>query len=893
MLMSHAPLPALLRRALISTTVTALASGCGGDSPQEPPARATALLPVEAPPRSGMAGTPLAQPLVVRVTDQNGRPFPNVTVTFAVTLGGGSVTPSSATTDAEGTARTALTLGAAVGLNVVTATALRDGTPLLGSPLSLTATGDDGLIITGQASVARGSLYAFNVFGNLTGMMGATTSRVDMSTGDEPLAEVPADRYVVQLRSSTTGLPATSTVGAWRSPRTVQQAVQELKDVIAPLARSGIVEVLDVSPVLGAMRVRVTDPAGIAHGVQLLTEQDDVLSVTREAVGRIDDYAAAPMVPSSKLAAAIGSPMSQQLPTQLLPNDPLLAPQLWAFALIEAPRAWSVQRGSPNVLVAVIDNGARFDHPAIGAVYTNDGYNFMSALRLPAASRTICGGGTIDNLDTVVDTTFSGYRPNPTQPDDYRQQASGCWTRSTSGGHGLHVAGTIGAVGGDSIGTTGVAHRVRIRPVRVCGVTPACGTDFDLAQGILYAAGLPASDGRGGTLPVVPRANIANMSLGGYPDTPVLRGAVEAATAAGMLLVASAGNSPTAANFLPAAYPDVISVSALGPDGALTDFTTIGSTIDLSAPGGSFRFGVASGGVASTTFDFVSRVPNYAYYTGTSMAAPHVTGVAALVQAQNPSFTARQVRARLEQTATDMGAPGRDNTYGFGLVNARAAITGAMPTTSTIIKLMNAATGDSVATATATPDGSYRFARLNAQWQYSVLAGQDEDGDRRPGLPGRRFGWHGGARPADVTLAAGQGPAITAVQIGLPIESEPNNDAATAQPLYLNTWMTGAVSPLDVGDIYRVRIPRSGSYVIETQGIVGSCGYGLELDTVLDLLDNLAATITQTNDDALFPGSQFCSRITRTLEAGTVFFRVRGFSVASQGQYRVTVRQAP
>ncbi|MCU0634265.1 MAG: S8 family serine peptidase [Gemmatimonadaceae bacterium] len=827
------------------------------------------------------------------MTDQNGQPFPNVTVTFAVTAGGGSLTPATATTDAQGTARTTLTLGPSVGVNTITASALRDGTPLIGSPLSLSATADDGAIIAGQVSIARGSLLGFSTFGSGAGTGALTVRGMTMGATDElPLAEVPADRYVVHVRRDAVALPGVQEVSAWQSRATVRDAVAELTSVMAPFARDGVAEIIDVSPVLGAMRVRITDPAGIAHGVQQLAASDDVLAVTREVVGRIDDYATAP-IESSKFGAVIGGGMSQVLPTQTLPNDPLLPAQFWPLAMIEAPRAWRVQQGSLSVVVAVIDNGARFDHPAMAGVYTNDGYNFMSGLRLNVNARAICGGGTLDNLDTVRDTTFTGYRADPTQLDDYTQSTAGCWQRSTGGGHGLHVAGTIGALGGDSVGTTGVAQRVRIRPVRACGVTPACGTDFDLAQAILYAAGLPASDGRGGTVPVVPRAAVANMSLGGYADTPVLREAITAASATGILLIASAGNAPTAANFLPAAYPTVVSVAALGPDGNLTDYTTIGTTIDLASPGGTFRFGVGSTGIASTTYNFVARAANYTYYSGTSMAAPHVTGVAALIAAQNPSFTATQIRARLEQTATDMGAPGRDNVYGFGLVNARAALTGSMPSTATVVKLLNASTGDSVAAVVAGADGAYRFARLTPGWIYSVISGQDEENDRRAGLPGRRFGWHGGARPTDVTIAAGQAPVAASFQVGLPVEAEPNNEAATANPIFLNAWAAGSIGPLDPADFYRVRVPRSGSYVIETFGIGGSCGYGLELDTVLDATDALGANVLATNDDTVFPGSQFCSRVTRTAEAGaTIVFRVRGFSQVSAGQYRVTVRPA-
>src|SRR5207248_7447199 len=136
--------------------------------------------------------------------------------------------------------------------------------------------------------------------------------------------------------------------------------------------------------------------------------------------------------------------------------------------------------------------------------------------------------------------------------------------------------------------------------------------------GVLYAAGLPAAGADGTPVSTSPAARVINMSLGGTSDNAALRNAIAAATNAGSLIVASAGNSATNQPSYPAAYPQVLSVAAVGPDIQLTTYTNVGSNVSLSAPGGDFRSAGGFGGVLSTTYNYVTKTPNYAFYTGTS-----------------------------------------------------------------------------------------------------------------------------------------------------------------------------------------------------------------------------------------------------------------------------------
>ncbi|MFI5310869.1 MAG: hypothetical protein ACHQQ3_06520, partial [Gemmatimonadales bacterium] len=232
-----------------------------------------------------------------------------------------------------------------------------------------------------------------------------------------------------------------------------------------------------------------------------------------------------------------------------------------------------------------------------------------------------------------------------------------------------------------------------------------------------------------------------------------------------------------------------------------------------------------------------------------------------------------------------------DDRYGFGLVNAYNAVTNTTgPTRAAYVRIVNAVTGDAVRTVAVRSDGSYAAAKLDPG-SYYVVGGEDESADQVIGMPGRRFGWFGPAgSPTAVSVAANQNASVS-FSIGTPLEAKPHNTIALANRLVMNGYMIGQVTTSDPTAIFTVQIARAGTYYFETGGLLGTCGYGIELDTILSLLDANGATLA-TNDDTVFPGSIHCSQITSTLPAGTVYLRVTGFA-GTTGQYRVWVRDQP
>jgi serine protease len=258
-------------------------------------------------------------------------------------------------------------------------------------------------------------------------------------------------------------------------------------------------------------------------------------------------------------------------------------------------------------------------------------------------------------------------------------------------GHGTHVAGTIGQLSNNGMGVAGMASNVRIMPVKVIDTewdfifdSPFIGTDDTVARGIRYAA----DNG----------AKVINLSLGRDGDpAPAIRSAVEYAVSHGAFVVVAGGNDALEGNS-PERYADfapqidgMVSVAATGPDRRRSVYSTIGSYIELAAPGGDFSRGGALGGILQQTLDLdlvetwagpVSRyaAPRfdafaYFYFEGSSMATAHVSGLAALLASQGITDP-KAIEAILKQSATDLGASGRDDEYGYGLVNARAALRG-------------------------------------------------------------------------------------------------------------------------------------------------------------------------------------------------------------------------
>lgn len=334
----------------------------------------------------------------------------------------------------------------------------------------------------------------------------------------------------------------------------------------------------------------------------------------------------------------------------LAPNDPLYGLQ-WHYPLVNLPLAWDLTTGSSGVVTAVIDTGILSQHPDLQGRLVA-GYDFISS---PSIAR--------DN---------NGIDSNPEDPGDL---AYG----STSSFHGSHVAGTIGAASNNGTGVAGVDWNGKIMPVRVLGV--GGGTMYDVLQGVRFAARLPNDSG---TLPPQ-RADVMNLSLGGGGFSQSAQDVFTAARGAGVIIVAAAGNNGTSTPQYPASYAGVVSVSAVDTLKSLAPYSSFGSAVDVAAPGGDRsrdRNGDGYGDGVLSTLGNDSTLPLqyvYQFLDGTSMAAPHVAGIVALMKAAASGMTPDQFDTLLAggTITEDRGAAGRDDLYGFGLIDARKAVVAA------------------------------------------------------------------------------------------------------------------------------------------------------------------------------------------------------------------------
>jgi subtilisin family serine protease len=283
----------------------------------------------------------------------------------------------------------------------------------------------------------------------------------------------------------------------------------------------------------------------------------------------------------------------------------------WNLDLIQSDAAHAVSTGA-GAVVAVVDSGAKFDHPDL-AGHVGQGHDFVQ---------------------------------NDATPQD-------------GNGHGTHVSGIIGAASGNGIGVESVAPGATLMPVRVLGDDGGGSTDT-VAKGVDYAR--------------THGADVINLSLGS--DVPLVGAmggdafdaAVHRALAAGIVVVAASGNNGVPLCEQPAAGDGLLCVGAVDKRRQRSFFSSFGSGLGLVAPGGSGT-GVPGEDVLSTY-----KGSGYEELAGTSQAAPHVAGVAALLVARG--LRGQAAVKRILATATDLGAPGNDPEYGAGLVNARAAVAG-------------------------------------------------------------------------------------------------------------------------------------------------------------------------------------------------------------------------
>jgi serine protease len=314
-----------------------------------------------------------------------------------------------------------------------------------------------------------------------------------------------------------------------------------------------------------------------------------------------------------------------------VPDDKLYSYQ-WNFANavtggIHMDEAWTIEEGDPNVIVAVVDTGVAYE-------------NYGGYTQAPDLAET----RFVPGYDFVHDNNH----PN----DD--------------NGHGTHVTGTIAQSTNNGIGVAGVAFRCSIMPVKVMD-RDGLGDVFTVSQGILFA--------------VNHGARVINLSFGSPQPSTTLRNAVQTAYQKDVTVVAAAGNDGTRGNppSYPAAYTSYcIAVGAVRYDLSRARYSTKGSYISVVAPGGDVTVDQnADGypdGILQQTFDDDPSVFAYWFFQGTSMASPHVAGLAALL-ASHGVTSPDQIRKAIETTARDLGPEGWDPEYGWGMIDAHAALT--------------------------------------------------------------------------------------------------------------------------------------------------------------------------------------------------------------------------
>jgi len=350
------------------------------------------------------------------------------------------------------------------------------------------------------------------------------------------------------------------------------------------------------------------------------------------------------------------------------PNDPRY-PEQWHYFTngtgpgqspggINLPKAWDVSTGSSAVVVAVIDTGILPNHPdTMGSPNVVPGYDMISDAFIGND-----GGGRDNDPTDPGDAVAAGecYPGSPALPDSW---------------HGTHVAGTIGAgQTNNGVGVAGINWNVKVQAVRVLG--KCGGTTADINDGIRWAAGL--------SVPGVPAnptpAKVINMSLGTPPGNPCsmspsTQSAINDAVAMGTTVVVAAGNDATdASQVFPASCNNVITVAASDFRGYLaTRYSNYGSTVEIMAPGGDVRRDDNGDNRPDGVLSLVHpNAGTYAYYNGTSMAAPHVAGVAALMLAQQPALLPSQVLANLQANALPRTAAQCPQPCGAGLLSAVA-----------------------------------------------------------------------------------------------------------------------------------------------------------------------------------------------------------------------------
>lgn len=526
----------------------------------------------------------------------------------------------------------------------------------------------------------RGRLFAFLVVvavlvagGGVAGAQPAAP-RPQRGQASEPVSP-PTDQIIIRFDQATTA-SALSAIDARSAVRLMDQLS----------AAAGVELTLDRRMSEGAFVLKLPEKFDIAQverfsrsleaqpGVEL-AEPDHIVRIAAD--------------PARGDAPAAG---------EATPNDPQFDNQ-WHYRYTDSTEeginllpAWDITTGSAGVIVAVIDTGILAHADLAGR--TVPGYDFIG--------------------DTFVSNDGDGRDNDPSDPGDWVTAADNCGYTSNSSWHGSHVAGTIGSGTNNGIGGSGVTWSSKILPVRVLG---KCGGYVsDVLDGVSWAAGL--------AVPGVPanpnKADVINMSLGGQRLCSAIEQDVyNAVRNAGVAVVAAAGNSAqNVAFFSPANCNNVVAVAATNKVGNYAWYSNYGNAVDVSAPGG--ETDIKAEGVLSTVSNgtTVPTTDAYKYYQGTSMAAPHVAGVAALILSVAPDLTPAEIEQHLKDTARPFpdGSGCTVADCGDGIVDAFRALDGLVDGPPPAPALISPVDGATVTDATPMLDwsdadgaGSYRL----------------------------------------------------------------------------------------------------------------------------------------------------------------------------------------
>ncbi|MFC1540536.1 S8 family serine peptidase, partial [Candidatus Margulisiibacteriota bacterium] len=327
-------------------------------------------------------------------------------------------------------------------------------------------------------------------------------------------------------------------------------------------------------------------------------------------------------------------------PLVTIPNDVYFSLQ-WGLSNINAPLGWGIERGDNSVIIAVLDTGIDFDHPDLTNKYWIN-------------SGEIYGDG-YDNDENGYDDDRFGW--------DFIDDDALPWDLN---GHGTHVSGIAAAESNNNVGIAGVSWNCSVMPVRVLS-TSGGGPLLAELLGIYYAA----DNG----------ADVINLSLGSSSESSLENDAIQYARDMGCVIIAAAGNNGDSSDHYPASCNNVISVGAVDQNDNKSSYSNYNSMVDVCAPGGEENVLHDPDAILSTlpTYSYYIRTLygyyyDYDFFQGTSMAAPFVSGMAALIFSQNPTWPNTQVENRIFSSVDDLGDAGRDDYYGYGRINLLKAL---------------------------------------------------------------------------------------------------------------------------------------------------------------------------------------------------------------------------